>query len=140
MRMAMTEPTTTVTAPLLDYAEPPPWHRRRRVRRTVVLTAAFVAVTGFAWCAGPALWRHAVYLRAYSRCLNYAPPADRVVYEEDPQQVESLLASRSPTYRRVVYRGTLAGTDWNPVALNTDVTDGFAQFTCQQVDPPLLFL
>src|SRR3954467_7796923 len=116
----MTERSTT---PLLDYAEPPAWHRRRRVRRNALFIGAFIIAAWLFWFAGPKVWRHAVYLRAQSRCLNYAPPADRVVYEEDPQRVEGLLASRSPRYRRVVYHGTLAGTDWNPVAMNTDVAN-----------------
>jgi hypothetical protein len=135
-----TSSATSATTPLLDYAEPPGWHRRPRVRRYAVVFAVIaMAAIGF-WRWGPGLWRQTLYLRAQARCMNYAPPADQVVYEEDPERVETLRARQSPSYRRVVYRGTFEGTDWDPVALNTPVMDGFMSITLLQVNPPLLFL
>ena len=68
------------------------WHRRRRTRRWLILSAiAATLLTSFVWA--PPLWRHAQLLYWQRQCLNYTAPPDQVVYESDPTAAAKLLAS-----------------------------------------------
>src|SRR5687768_4241515 len=86
----------------LAYAPPPRWHRRRRVRLGVLCGALLcLAVAGLRW--GPAGWKHAQFLYWQRQCLSYAPAADQVVYENDPQRAGQLLGQ--PGYVNVAPQG-----------------------------------
>lgn len=72
----MTEPRQ------LNYSpQPPLWHRRRRVRRWLLLgTVGLVLLSAWWWF--PPLWRNFQALRWERQCMTYAAPADQVVYEK----------------------------------------------------------
>ena len=70
----------SLQTPILDYAKPTPWWRRRRARNFLALTAAFAAII---W-VGPSrighTARHAWLLYWQERCLAHAIPSDRAVF------------------------------------------------------------
>ena len=128
----MSNSTTT-----LEYAAPLAWHRRRWLQRTIVLSSVAAALAVAVALVVPPLWPQWQYLRIQSRCLNYSPPADQVVYEEDPQESARLLASESTAYHRLIYHGTLAGVDWNPICAIPQVIQEMARLN---LPLPLLFV
>src|SRR5438874_12399244 len=74
------------TPPQLDYAPKPPLHCRRRFRQTVLgLVLLLVAASGLMW--GPRAWRQAKLLYWQERCMTYAAPVMRCVYDSraEPQ-------------------------------------------------------
>lgn len=74
----------------LGYAPPPRWHRRRRFGLALLVTLLLcLALAGWRW--GPGGWKHAQFLYWQRQCLAYAPPADHVVYENDPSRAAALL-------------------------------------------------
>lgn len=77
----------------VDYApHPPPWRRRKLVRRAAFGAAAvLVLLLAYSW--GPTLWAHARLLHAQRRCLAAPAPPGMVVYEDDPARAAKLLAS-----------------------------------------------
>src|SRR4051794_14362780 len=66
--------------PPLDYAPPPAWHRRRWVKRSVIVVAVALLVFGSAYKFGPLLWRQSRILYWQGRCLRYEPPQGKIVY------------------------------------------------------------
>jgi hypothetical protein len=74
----------------LEYAPAPPLYRRKRFRR-VALLVVLCAVVYPGWRYGPRVWAKGRLLYAQRRCLNYAAPADRVVYESRQPQAAELL-------------------------------------------------
>lgn len=80
-------------APILDYAPPLPWYRRRRGRRilALVVIAAVLLPVGIMW--GPLAWYYAKLQYRLYQCLRYTAPAGQVVYEADPARVQQLLQS-----------------------------------------------
>jgi hypothetical protein len=66
----------------LDYAPPPPMHRRRSFRRALIAGAALCLVFGgFMW--GPRTWRRVELLLLQRQCMAYTRPPTQVVYEPD---------------------------------------------------------
>lgn len=72
----------SVTVANLDYAPRPPTRRRvvRRVLASILLAGTLVA--SLRW--GPQAWRIGQVMYFQHQCLTDAPPADQIVYEEDP--------------------------------------------------------
>ena len=74
-------PATNARAARLDYAPPPPAHRRRRFRVALwLLLLAGMVAAGVRW--GPPLWRRATLLYLQRQCLRYAASPDQVVCTE----------------------------------------------------------
>ena len=78
--------------PQIDYAPQLPSHKRRRTMRRAVfgiiaMVAAFFAVES----ASPA-WHRILILYWQHEAMTYSPPADRVVYDDDPAQAPKLRA------------------------------------------------
>ena len=83
----------------LDYARA----GRRRWRRWVGRAAVMVVGVGVAvvgWRYGPAAWRQGRVLYWQHRCLTYALPADRVVYDEGPTAAGRVAAGEAVWYAR----------------------------------------
>jgi hypothetical protein len=92
----------------LDYAPlRRGWHPRRWTRRTLILLAlailaGWVVMNRRTWI--PAVqtgYRRWNEMRQIARCMKYAAPADRVVWERDPWKVEELL--KSTDYSRIKF-------------------------------------
>jgi len=82
-----------VTAPVseLQYAPRPPLRKRRVVRRVLLgIGLVVVVAAGIKWF--PQVNEHVLLQVWQRRCLNHHPPADQVVYTEDPQRSAALLA------------------------------------------------
>jgi len=63
---------------LLDYAPPPPMHRRRRFRHICLFTI-FTAFIASAWWWAPPAWRRIELLYWQHKCMVYQPPPDQIV-------------------------------------------------------------
>jgi hypothetical protein len=106
----------TVHQPL-DYA-PRPSRRRKILRR--LLGAALIAILAFAtirW--GSVARRKIAVLYWQHECLVAAPPADQVVYAEDPVVVAGLLRQGSQYTKISTRAGSAAGRatpDWTALA------------------------
>jgi len=74
----------------LDYAKPPRWHRRRWFARAMI-AVALIAVAASAWRWGPEKWEKAQLLYWQWRCMTYSPPADQIVFDQDPAGKSPLL-------------------------------------------------
>ena len=83
----------------IEYAPPLPMHKRRHVRRRIFAITTLLIGIPLAWYAGPRAWRHAELLYWQDKALNYSPPADQVVFDNDPDRVTGLL--KSPEYKSV---------------------------------------
>jgi hypothetical protein len=87
----------SATGARLEYAPKPPLRRRRAFRLAVIVLVGLAAgIAGWRW--GPGAWQNARLLHWQRRCMTYAPPADLVVYEEDPAAAEALLSRRGGEY------------------------------------------
>jgi hypothetical protein len=101
MQRALPSPTP----PTLEYAPPPPWHRRRGARRAMIL-ATLVLAGLIAYRFAPMAWRQARLLYWQSKCMNYRAPADKVVFSAWPfngwksADWESYYATYSPPGQR----------------------------------------
>jgi hypothetical protein len=78
----------------IEYAPPLPMHQRRHVRRRVIAITAILIGIPLVWYAAPRAWRHAELLYWQDKAMNYSPPADQVVFDNDPYRVRELLKSR----------------------------------------------
>jgi hypothetical protein len=77
-------------APLpLDYAPLPPWHRRRRLRRWIILVLLAAALMPALWYRQP-LWRRANLLYYGWQCGRYTAPADQLIFSTDPADLARL--------------------------------------------------
>ena len=66
----------------LDYSRlPPPWYRRTRVRR-LLLIAVLAILLFLGWRCGPSIWAKAQFSYWQARCMSYRAPADQIVYED----------------------------------------------------------
>jgi hypothetical protein len=74
----------------LAYAPAP--SKRRRHARSAILVVLTAAIGGGVWLYGKSVWNAVVLWYWQDRCLHYLPPADQVVYDEDPTRAASLLA------------------------------------------------
>src|SRR5688572_18781062 len=79
----------------IEYAPPPPWHRRRRIRRVVAIAIVSVVV-GLAVYHRQFISHQARLLYYQRQCATYMSPADHVVFDSDPERA-ALLASQ-PDY------------------------------------------
>src|SRR5688500_7133312 len=125
--MAEPVPHLRSDAPLLDYAPPVPWHRRRRVRRWTALALCLVGVGLLVRWRAP-LWQWARRAELQRRCMTYRPPDDMVVYEEEPESAASLIAAGGE-YTRVKTGGNFN----TPVAIH--VPDRLATLAKQSASP-----
>jgi hypothetical protein len=79
--------------PRLDYAPPRPFLRRRWKRLALVALLLLVATAAFVCRARlSAAYARNAYLRLQDRCLDFAPPPGRVVFDETGS-APALLAS-----------------------------------------------
>jgi hypothetical protein len=97
---ARSEPAAAA-APL-PYAPAPKWHRRKDVRRYVLL-GLVLAITFAGWRWGPAAWKHGQFLYWQRQCLAYVPAPRHVVYETEPTLAAGLL--KQPGYVNVAPKG-----------------------------------
>lgn len=77
----------------LDYAKRPSLKRRRWLAGFVALAILAASMVGWRW--GGNWFDKGVMLYRQHRCLTYAAPADRVVFDSNPQRVQALAADRS---------------------------------------------
>ena len=77
----MTEAPGGDTSPRLDYAPPPPLHRRRIWRRAL-LGVTLVALALLAWRLWPDLRPRIEFLALQRKCMIHTWPADTVVFEQ----------------------------------------------------------
>jgi len=77
----------------LNYAPTPDGLARQRVR-LVLLVVLGLLLLASAWRWG--LIPHARFLLLQRRCMAYAPPPGRVIYDDDPRQAAALLTD--PAY------------------------------------------
>jgi len=99
--MAEGAPVTIGSDPPLDYV-PRPSRKRRRWTWAVLLTL-LVAVALGAWSRRRdlgGLVNQGRLLYAQHRCLTFDPPANRVVYEEDPAKSQALLSDPEYIFAR----------------------------------------
>jgi hypothetical protein len=75
-----------------------PVHRSHPGRKIAMLAVALGLASAAGW--GPLLQHRINGMSARQDCLNYVPPADQVVFAEDPAQIDSL--STKPGYERTV--------------------------------------
>jgi hypothetical protein len=75
----------------IEYAPPLPLHQRRHVRRRVIWITAILIGIPLVWYAAPRAWRHAELLYWQDKAMNYSPPADQVVFDNDPARAAELL-------------------------------------------------
>jgi hypothetical protein len=83
-------------SPQLDYAPAPPKRRKWIWRSIALILGLSVGLVSVKW--GPQFVRTAKILYWQNKCLSYSAPADRVVYEEDPDAAAKLLATGSGEY------------------------------------------
>ena len=78
----------------LDYAKRPRWHRRKGVRRWIVVGAMVIlAITGYVNRNRLAAYREQLALAWVQwRCLHASLPENAIVYEEDAAMGRKLLA------------------------------------------------
>jgi hypothetical protein len=88
-----------------------PRRRQRHPMRIAVIGGVLVAIV-LAVVYGRVYIRRETLLRVQQACLDYAPPADQVVYDEHPARAKELLA-RGGDYVSVPTGG---GTDTTPIA------------------------
>ena len=101
---------TIRTPATLEYAAPPPLHRRRIFRYALWLTVAVGVIAAVAWRWGPPYARQLRYLYWQSRCMAFEAPADHVAYEEDPTRAAALLAGPGYQPANPIDRQVPAGT------------------------------
>ena len=77
--------------PRIDYAPPLPLHRRRRVRKYAIVATIIAVMIPIAWLAGPRAWRRVQIMYWQHQALNYSPPPDQIVLDDDPSEVTRLL-------------------------------------------------
>jgi hypothetical protein len=80
--------------PMLQYAQKPPWHRRRWLRRALRVLFGFVLIV-VALMGARKLWqdyqRRAVVLRWQQTLLSFSPPNETVVYDEFRDTIQARL-------------------------------------------------
>ena len=91
----------TDESPQLDYAARPHPLRSARSRRVAIVVGALLLLAGIAWVT-PRAFRRLQVTHWQRQCLDYAAPADRVVFDNDPAEIPKLLALPLP------YQGSLA--------------------------------
>jgi len=81
----------TDASPQLDYAPAPSGLRSARARGWAIAIGAALLLLGMVWVTPRAVRRVRV---AYwqQQCLNYAAPADQVIYSNNPTDIVKLLA------------------------------------------------
>jgi hypothetical protein len=90
---------TTAPPTQLDYAPVAPLRRRKLIRRATLLICLSALITVGWHYYGP-VSRQVRLLYLQRQCLNYAPPADRIVSSDDPADLAAL--SNQPDHRVLV--------------------------------------
>jgi hypothetical protein len=85
--------------PQLDYAPPPPLHRRRSFKRSLV-AVTLVAVLVCGWMVVPHVWQAIPLLMQQRQAMRFVLPPDTVVYEPDPERAAKLWVIGSPYVTR----------------------------------------
>lgn len=78
----------------IDYAVPPPWHRRLVAQRTLIAIAILLAAV-LCWRAWPIVSRQIAVVRLQSACMDYVPTAGAVAHFV-PKPWDDLYAIISP--------------------------------------------
>jgi hypothetical protein len=81
--------------PQIDYAPPLPIHHRKRLRRTIFFVALLIILTPLCWKFGPFAWKQTQILYWQRQAMNYSPPSNQIVYEDDPTQAAKLWSNES---------------------------------------------
>lgn len=77
----------------IDYARALPNQKRRRAMRRVATGLAALLITILAIKSAPRAWRHVQILYWQQRAMTYSPPADQIVYDDDPAETSRVRAS-----------------------------------------------
>lgn len=108
----------TEASPQLDYAPPPPLHRRRGFRRAPIV-ATLLAVVLAGWIVAPRVWQSVPLLLQQRQAMRLVVPPDTVVYEPDRERAAKLwgvvgspYVTRPPGgafYSPQIAKGTFSG-------------------------------
>lgn len=109
----VTEARTSEPAPQLEYALPPPLHRRRGFRRAVIASTLLVLLA-LGWVQIPRVWHRAKILYWQREWMSFQMPPTRVVLEPDAAKAKALWTAGSNYVTRppggVYYVPPLAGS------------------------------
>jgi hypothetical protein len=94
---------TITSPPQLEYGLAPPRRRKRVIRLLMVGVSLLIAVAAWQW--GGIVWNQLPILFWQRQCMRYSASPDQVVYEEDPGEVQKLLARGYVRYK--LSRGAL---------------------------------
>jgi hypothetical protein len=72
-----------------------PW---RRVRRLVTTSTIVGTLAAAGWYWGPSFYRQAGYLYWQHKSMNWSPPADMIVYEENAERATALVTTGNGYY------------------------------------------
>jgi len=111
--MADSAPVTPGSDPPLDYA-PRPSRKRRRWAWAVLLTLLAALALG-AWVRRRdigGMINQGRLLYAQHRCLTFDPPADRIVYEDDPAKAQAMLSERDYFFPAAPGKKPVAALYW----------------------------
>jgi hypothetical protein len=76
--------------PQIDYAPAQPGQKRRRFVRRIAFAIATAVLIIIAIKSAPSAWHRVRILYWQRQAMNYAPPADHVVYDDDPADLAKL--------------------------------------------------
>lgn len=88
---------TTMDRPQIEYAPKLPARRRRRVQFVAVRASVVIAAAATLCIFGPSAWNRARLLYWQSKAMRYSPPANLVVYDDDPAPA-ARRARRDPRF------------------------------------------
>jgi hypothetical protein len=77
--------------PHLDYSPRSPTYGRWRRLRLIGAIVVLLLLIPVGWRAAPRVWNHIQVLYWQRKAMNYSPPADQVVYEDEPVAAALLL-------------------------------------------------
>jgi hypothetical protein len=77
----------------IDYAPPVSGHKWRRAVRRAMFGFALLLIAFLAIKSAPTAWHRVLLLYWQHRAMTYSPPADAIVYDNDPSNAAKLRAS-----------------------------------------------
>jgi hypothetical protein len=102
----------------------------------LVLLVAAVFTASYHW--GPQAWRQSQILYWQRQCMKYSPPADTVVYEEEPRSAAMLLTRTAEYWAYPLQRGN--GSDSPPPTTNAAAADTRCLAQLSALLPPAMGL